>query len=96
MPVPKTINEFDSREFAAESHAFSSFAYLIGAFQAVSHALESISGDDASGSSIHPVESLAIATEGWLLLLPESKRSANLKNGERDELMFQAHMTMYA
>jgi hypothetical protein len=96
MPVPKTINEFDSREFAAENHAFSSFAYLIGAFQAVSYALENVSGCDTSGSSIHPVESLAVATEGWLLLLPESKRSTNLKDGERDELMFQAHMTMHA
>jgi hypothetical protein len=96
MSVPKTMNEFDSREFAAENHAFSSFAYLIGAFQAVSYILESVSGGDTSGSSIHPVESLAIATESWLLLLPETKRSANLKNGERDELMFQAHMTIHA
>jgi len=45
---------------------------------------------------VHPSESLAVATEGWSLLLPESKKVAHLKEGAADELMFQAHMNVFA
>ncbi|QBZ60482.1 hypothetical protein PoMZ_07423 [Pyricularia oryzae] len=31
IPTPKTLDEFDSREFSPENHVYSSFAYLIGA-----------------------------------------------------------------
>lgn len=31
IPPPKTLEDFEDREFAHESHTYSSFAYLIGA-----------------------------------------------------------------
>jgi hypothetical protein len=39
---------------------------------------------------------LAVVTEGWSLLLPEPKKVAHLKEGSTDELMFQAHMNVFA
>ena len=45
---------------------------------------------------MHPYESLAVAIEGWSLLLPESKKANHLKEGAADELMFQAHMNVFA
>lgn len=96
MPTPKTLKEFDSREFAAEHQVFSSFAYLIGVFQALSYALEGAAEGSRSAAGTHPFESLAVANQSWLLLLPESKTATYLCNGEVDELMFQAHMTVEA
>ncbi|KAK4565227.1 hypothetical protein LTR86_003844 [Recurvomyces mirabilis] len=96
IPVPKTIEEFHSRDVTVGNHTFSSFAYLVGALQAVSCVKESSSVEHTSGSRIHPSESLSIATEAWLLLLPDSKKAVHFKNGEIDELMFQAHMTIQA
>merc|ERR1712000_507167 len=37
-----------------------------------------------------------VVIEGWLLLLPESKRQILSRNGEFDELMFQANMAIHA
>jgi hypothetical protein len=90
------MDEFHSRDLAVETHVFSSFAYLIGALQAVSYAMESAFADDTSSNRIHPCESLAVATEGWSLLLPESKKAIHSTTGEIDELMFQAQMTIHA
>ena len=52
--------------------------------------------DLPDNASVHPCDSLAVATEGWTLLLPESKQAEHLKDGETDELMFQAHMNVHA
>lgn len=51
---------------------------------------------EESSASMHLFESVAVATEGWSLLLPESKKADHLRDGEIDELMFQAHMTIHA
>ncbi|KAJ5797433.1 uncharacterized protein N7503_006729 [Penicillium pulvis] len=69
IPTPKTLNDFDCREFAPDDIDFSSFAYLIGA---VIQTADSILG-------------------AWLLLLPKNRKQVLRKNGEIDELMFQAH-----
>lgn len=75
---------------------FSSFAYLLGSLRAVSDAIATALDAEESSISMHLFESVAIATEGWSLLLPEPKKSHHLKDGEIDELMFQAHMTVHA
>lgn len=59
---------------------------------AIATALDAEEGSDA----MHLFESFAIATEGWSLLLPESKKANHLRDGGIDELMFQAHMTIHA
>ena len=58
--------------------------------------MQNILEDDASGDQSISYQTLAVATEGWLLLLPESKKSATLEVGEVDELMFQAFMVIHA
>ena len=92
----KTVQEFDSREFSTEHYVFSSFAYFIGAWQAITHAINIGLEDLSDNARVHPCNSLAVATEGWTLLLPESKKAEHLKDGEADELMFQAHMNVHA
>jgi hypothetical protein len=58
--------------------------------------VESGSEESPDSFRVHPYESLAVATEGWSLLLPEPKKAAHLKEGPDDELMFQAHMNVFA
>lgn len=65
-------------------------------FLAITRAVENGSEESLESSHVHPCESLAVATEGWSLLLPESKKVAHLKEGAADELMFQAHMNVFA
>jgi hypothetical protein len=65
-------------------------------FRAITRAVESVSDDTPDSSHVHLSESLAVATEGWSLLLPEPKKAAHLKEGSTDELMFQAHMNVFA
>ncbi|XWW98926.1 hypothetical protein V2A60_006930 [Cordyceps javanica] len=91
IPEPKTLREWDCREFDEEEKPFSSFACLIGAVRCATLA------KDASLKS-HPRKTpddiLHIADsilDSWMLLLPKSKKQVMLRNGDIDELMFQAH-----
>jgi hypothetical protein len=65
-------------------------------FLAITRAVASGSEESPNSFRVHPCESLAVATEGWSLLLPESKKAAHLKEGADDELMFQAHINVFA
>ncbi|OAP65227.1 hypothetical protein AYL99_01199 [Fonsecaea erecta] len=97
IPTPRTLAEFDAREFASDDLVFSSFAYLIGAVRgiasAISRFLTSVANTSDSSSILEAVDA---AIDGWLLLLPESKRIAVFASGETDEHMFQAHMAIHA
>lgn len=42
------------------------------------------------------LEMVDTVIEGWLLLLPKSKRQLLSATGEFDELMFQANMALHA
>lgn len=42
------------------------------------------------------LEMVDTVIEGWLLLLPKSKCQILSKNGESDEMMFQANMAIHA
>ena len=96
IPAPRTLHEFDIGEFSAEPEEFSSFAYLVEVFLALTRAVEDASEESPGSFHVYPYESLAVAIEGWSLLLPESKKAAHLKEGVADELMFQAHMNVFA
>lgn len=52
--------------------------------------------DVLNGSSLIALETVDTVIEGWLLLLPESKRQILSRDGEFDELMFQANMAIHA
>lgn len=93
IPAPKSIPQFDCREFADDDAHFSSFAYFIG----VARNLGSIMKLSASEERPEVVseKSDAIWT-GWALLIPESKRELVGDDGTVDELLFQAHMGVLA
>ncbi|CRK40792.1 hypothetical protein HYQ45_018228 [Verticillium longisporum] len=96
IPLPRTVDEFDSREFLPETPPFSSFAYLIGAVRCASLALSrtsSVKPDEVS--SLHILEAADSAIDGWLLLLPEDKKRTIDASGNIDELMFQAHLIIH-
>ncbi|UNI17034.1 hypothetical protein JDV02_003413 [Purpureocillium takamizusanense] len=102
IPTPKTLADFDAREFAPDDSAFSSFAHLIGGVHGMASAMERansiINPSSASlGTSSLKVLDVADAVlDGWMLLLPETKRSPLSADGEVDELIFQALMAVYA
>jgi hypothetical protein len=96
VPVPKTIHDFDARDFSADPPVFPAFAYLIGALRGISYAMNSRSESPSEDPLTRSYESLAVAAEGWSLLLPESAKAEQLRHGMTNELMFQAHMNIYA
>jgi hypothetical protein len=95
IPKPKTLEDFDNREFALDSPAYSSFAYLIGVVRGISSAIQVVSPDISCWSSPQVRTEVDAIIDGWQLLLPESKRELVSKDGQVDELIFQALMAMH-
>ncbi|KAL7808791.1 hypothetical protein V8C44DRAFT_366608 [Trichoderma aethiopicum] len=102
IPRPKTLEEFESREFSSEDTVFSSFAYLVGGVRGMASAMARVldlpasNASESGGPSPKVLESVDSITEGWLLLLPESKRDIFSADGQVDELIFQAMMALHA
>lgn len=94
--MPKTIHEFDNREFAADSYVYSSFAYLVGATRCVASAMDVASQGTSAKISTVVVEAVDSMVDGWFLLLPESKRLVMDEDGIIDELLFQAQLGLHA
>lgn len=96
IPVPRTMEEFDCREFAAEeTTSFSSFAYLIGAVRCAVLAMSTRPKAPAKEDSLRIMQTADSALDGWLLLLPKDRKQIMNKSGEIDELMFQAHLLIH-
>ena len=52
---------------------------------------------EATDDCLHQaLEELDAVADGWLLLLPDSKKHVLSKDGGIDELMFQAHMALHS
>lgn len=86
------MQEFDIRDLAPEDTSFSSFAYLIGAVRCVALAAAIVPAsvtEEDSGQVLQAVDSII---NGWLLSLPNCRKQVMNKEGEVDELMFQARM----
>ncbi|KAJ3498330.1 hypothetical protein NLG97_g1202 [Lecanicillium saksenae] len=95
IPEPKTLREWECREFDEEDKPFSSFAFLIGAVKCAALAkAASLKGDPQKQPSdiLHVVDSVL---DSWMMLLPKSKKQVMSRNGEIDELMFQAHLLIH-
>jgi hypothetical protein len=95
IPEPKTLQDFDSREFASEDVSFSSFAYLIGAVQCAALAISTTPKATAKDASEQVVQAADAIIDAWLLLLPKGSKEVMTKSGEIDELMFQAHLVIH-
>ncbi|KAM3557678.1 hypothetical protein ARSEF4850_004968 [Beauveria asiatica] len=91
IPEPNSLGEWDCREFDQEDKPFSSFACLVGAIRCATLARDS-SLQSASRKNPHDVLHVADSIlDSWMLLLPKSKKQVMLRNGDIDELLFQAH-----
>lgn len=95
IPDPKTLQDFDCREFSPEDTVFSSFAYLIGAVKCTALAILSAPKKAVKEDSPHVIQAADSALDGWLLLLPKDGKQVMTKSGEIDELMFQAHLLIH-
>ncbi|KAF2115109.1 hypothetical protein BDV96DRAFT_494084 [Lophiotrema nucula] len=90
IPYCHTLQEYDEASFAPEEIIFSSFTYLIDAIRILGKVFEVARLD--STFEYHAVDVVDSYLVNWRLHLPASKMEIIGKNGEIDELLFQAHM----
>ncbi|EWG55445.1 hypothetical protein FVEG_13443 [Fusarium verticillioides 7600] len=95
IPAPKTLQDFDSREFDSEDVVFSSFAYLIGAVRCAAQVICMSPKRATREHSEAIIQSADSAFDAWLLLLPKDKKPVLKTDGTIDELMFQAHLLIH-
>lgn len=95
IPVPRTLQEFNHRELTPGNIHFSSFAYLIGAVQCAATAISITPKIITVEDSTHLIQAVDCSLDGWRLLLPPEHKHVINKNGEIDELMFQAHLLIH-
>ncbi|KAJ5566568.1 Transcription factor [Penicillium sp. DV-2018c] len=95
IPEPKTIAQFDNREFSSEDIVFSSFAYLVGAVRCAALAISTVPKAANREDSELMIQAADSVLNGWLLLLPKTRKQVMDKDGEIDELMFQAHLLIH-
>lgn len=92
IPTPRTLQEFDHREFIHDNVHFSSFAYLIGAVQCAATAISTTPKIAAVEDPTRLIQAVDCSLDGWRLLLPPEHANVMNKDGEIDELMFQAQL----
>ncbi|KAH7255025.1 hypothetical protein NW759_012678 [Fusarium solani] len=95
IPEPKTLEEFECREFASDDTSFSSFAYLIGAVRCAALAISIAPKVAVKEASTQVIEAADSVVDAWLLLLPKDDKQVISKTGIIDELMFQAHLVIH-
>lgn len=95
IPQPKTLEEFNCREFSPEGTKFSSFAYLIGAVQCAASAISVAPKTAVKEDSARVIQAADCSLDGWRLLLPADSKQVMTDTGEIDELMFQAHLLVH-
>ncbi|KAF7960665.1 hypothetical protein EAE96_000339 [Botrytis aclada] len=88
IPRPRTLSDYDSRDFEDEIPVFSSFTYLIDLIRIIGTIL---SINDITGKNLEPAVTNADAMlVNWRLHLPVEKQGVVDKHEEVDELLFQA------
>ncbi|RDW57384.1 hypothetical protein BP5796_12834 [Coleophoma crateriformis] len=95
IPKPRTLQDFDCREFANGTTSFSSFAYLVGAVRCAMLATSTVRATTNKEASAQVIQAADSIVDGWLLLLPKQRKQVLTKNGQIDELMFQAHLVIH-
>lgn len=92
IPTPKTLDDYDNREFSLEDDAgISSFGYLVGLMRVLDHIIRGTPRD--SEENIKALcANVDAGIEAWRSLLPKHKCKLVNEDGTRDELLFKAHM----
>ncbi|KAK8115232.1 hypothetical protein PG999_007301 [Apiospora kogelbergensis] len=89
IPRPMYLEDFDDQLFSGEEREFSSFAYRVASIRNLGRMMrlpESVFPGDEN------VDRIEMLLSNWRMHLPESKRDCLNKDGQLDEMMFQAHM----
>ncbi|KAI5465075.1 hypothetical protein BGZ63DRAFT_440538 [Mariannaea sp. PMI_226] len=96
IPEPRTMEEYDNREFASDEEAdFSSYAYLIGLLKSFDRTIFGIPRD--SEANVRSICSNTDASNAaWMSLLPKRKRKLFREDGKVDELLFKASTLLQA
>ncbi|KAI0166526.1 hypothetical protein GGR57DRAFT_496790 [Xylariaceae sp. FL1272] len=95
IPRPMYLEDFDDQLFTGEEREFSSFAYRVASIRNLGRMMRLPN----SGQGITPEESvdkIETLLSNWRLHLPRSKRDSVYRDGQLDEMMFQAHMINHA
>ncbi|KAK7964347.1 hypothetical protein PG988_011321 [Apiospora saccharicola] len=95
IPTPRAWDDYCARELETDGPGYSSFSHLVGAYRSITSALKSIPPLTKPHGSALVIQEIDTVIDGWLHLLPESKREVMSESGEIDELMFQAHMLVH-
>ncbi|KAK8048282.1 C6 transcription factor [Apiospora phragmitis] len=93
IPRPMYLEDFDDQLFSGEEREFSSFAYRVASIRNLGRMMrlpESVFPGDEN------VDRIEVLLSNWRMHLPESKRDCLNKDGQLDEMMFQAHMINHA
>ncbi|KAI9846742.1 MAG: hypothetical protein M1838_001149 [Thelocarpon superellum] len=90
IPKPHTVAQFHNRALSSDDIKFSSFSYRIDAVRILGSLMYNMPRMPPDESSM--VEELDATLVGWSLHLPASKREAIDREGNVDEMLFQANM----
>ncbi|KAI0406644.1 N-terminal binuclear Zn cluster-containing/DNA binding domain-containing protein [Xylaria palmicola] len=93
IPRPMYLEDFDDQLFSGEEREFSSFAYRVASIRNLGRMMRLPSSGFSPEESVDKVESYL---SNWRLHLPKSKRDCLNKEGQLDEMMFQAFMINHA
>ncbi|GAT21923.1 C6 zinc finger domain protein [Aspergillus luchuensis] len=75
IPQPRTLEEFNQREFISDNVHFSSFAHLIGAVQCAASAISVTPKVATVEDSMHLIQAVDCGLDGWRLLLPPEQKN---------------------
>ncbi|KAH0552838.1 hypothetical protein GP486_006962, partial [Trichoglossum hirsutum] len=89
VPNPIQLADIDDSAFSSEERVFSSFAYRVEAIRNVGKILAVGQRGVSEESDVDEADACLV---NWALHLPESKRSLVDKDGQIDEMLFQAYM----
>lgn len=87
------LEDFDDQLFTGEDREFSSFAYRVASIRNLGRMMRLPSSGFSPEESVDKIES---CLSNWRLHLPKSKRNCLNKDGQLDEMMFQAFMINHA
>ncbi|KAM0454059.1 hypothetical protein ACHAPV_005763 [Trichoderma viride] len=93
IPPPMTLEELEDRDFSGDERRFSSFAYRILCGRNLGRFMRTPPIYGPEDENLGRIETLLT---NWRLHLPEDKKDSLTATGQLDEMMFQAHMMMYA
>lgn len=95
IPKPRTLYEYDMREFADdEDQDFSSFAHLVGLTRGLDLALSGRRPNNPDPPSV-VCSRVDTCMRAWCSLIPPKKRCLAREDGTIDEQLFKANMLVH-